>query len=238
MNRMFLSVAWLMLITASSVAQSRFKQNSLEAGFLFGLTFYSGDLTDNPIEINETQPGYGAFVRYGFNQNLALKAHAYAGTISGDDKNSATLQYRSFRFSSSIIEVGLTVEWSPFAQSHYSNTGVHKVRFTPYLYGGIGRTFASVQAEYYGPPELRDQILRVPFPEPDLPTQFWSTPVGIGLRTDLFERVIVGGEVGWRPVFSDAIDGIKQNGNALKGDWYYFTGLTVSFLLTDPQRFK
>ncbi|HND90131.1 MAG TPA: DUF6089 family protein, partial [Saprospiraceae bacterium] len=219
-------------------AQSRLKQNSLEAGFLFGITLYSGDLTDDPVEVKETHPGYGAFVRYGFNRNLALKGHVYAGTISGDDRNSATLQNRNLRFSSSVVELGLTAEWAPFNPPHYNSTGVHKVRFMPYLYGGIGRTFASVQAEYYGPPELRDRILRVPLPEPDLPTQFWMTPVGLGLRADLFERVVLGAEMGWRPVFSDAIDGIKQNGNPLKGDWYYFAGVMVSFVLTDPQRFR
>ena len=230
--------ALLLALCSSASAQSRRKQNSFEAGFLFGLTFYSGDLTDDPIELNETHTGYGAFVRYGFNRNFALRGHVYSGAISGDDRNSATLQYRSFRFSTSIIELGLVGEWSPFAREHYSSTGVHKVRLTPYLFGGVGRTFASTQAEYYGPPDQRDEILRVPFPEPNLPTQFWMTPVGVGLRADLFERVVIGTEVGWRPVFSDAIDGIKQNANPKSGDWYYFAGATVSFVLSDPQRYR
>ncbi len=219
-------------------AQSRRKQNALEVGFLFGLTLYSGDLTDDPIEISETHLGYGAFVRYAFNNHFALKGHVYSGAISGDDRNSSTLAYRSLRFSTSIIELAMVAEWSPFARSGYSMTGVHRVRVTPYLFGGVGNTFARTQAEYYGPPERRNEILRVPFPEQGLPTRFLIVPVGGGIRADLFERIIVGVEAGWRPVFSDAIDGIKQNGNPGSGDWYYFTGATVSFLLSNPDRFR
>ena len=64
------------------------------------------------------------------------------------------------------------------------------------------------------------------------------TPVGLGLRADLFERVVIGTEVGWRPVFSDSIDGIKQNANPNSGDWYYFAGATVSFVLSGAERYR
>jgi hypothetical protein len=58
----------------------------------------------------------------------------------------------------------------------------------------------------------------------------------VGVRADILDRLVLGAEFGWRPVFSDDIDGIRQNGNPAKGDWYYFTGLTISFILSDPER--
>ena len=56
------------------------------------------------------------------------------------------------------------------------------------------------------------------------------------MRADIFERLVIGLEGGWRPVFSDDLDGIRRNGNPGKGDWYYFAGVTVSFILSDPKR--
>lgn len=227
---------FLLSIGSGVSAQVRQKQSSFEVGFLFGVTLYSGDLTAKPVVIKETQPGYGAFLRYSFNHHLALKAHVYSGSISGDDRHAASLRARSFRFSSSIIELAMVGEWSPFARGGFSSTGERHFHLTPYLFGGIGRTFVSTRAEYYGPPERRDEFVKVPFPEPGLPTQFMMVPIGGGLKLDLFERVTIGGEIGWRPVFSDAIDGIKQNANPGSGDWYYFGGVTVSFILSDPKR--
>lgn len=237
MQKLFV-ISALALLAFSADAQGRRKKNYLEAGCLLGATNYSGDLSgDHPIAINETQPGFGMFVRYGFNEKFSFRLHGYAGSISGDDANSKTLKERGFRFGTNIVELAGAFEWAPFAKEPYSNLGVQNVQFTPYVFVGAGATFANTNPEYYGPVDKRDAYLRVPFPEPGLPNTFFMVPTGVGLRTNFFDRVILGGEVGWRPVFSDAIDGIKENANPKKGDWYYFGGLTISFLLSNPSRF-
>jgi hypothetical protein len=43
---------------------------------------------------------------------------------------------------------------------------------------------------------------------------------------------VLGLDVGWRPVFSDGLDGVKINGNPNQSDWYYFVGITTSFIIT------
>jgi hypothetical protein len=237
MQKLFL-ISTLLLCVLSLDAQIHRKRNYLEAGCLLGATNYSGDISgDLPIVLSETQPGFGVFVRYGFNEKFSFRAHVYSGSISGDDRNSKLLKDRAFRFGTNIVELAGAIEWAPFARESYTSMGVHKVRFTPYLFIGAGTTFANTTAEYYGSLENRETYLKVPFPEPGLPSQFFMVPTGVGLRTNFFEKVIIGGEVGWRPVFSDAIDGIKQNANPNKGDWYYFGGITISFLLSNPERF-
>jgi hypothetical protein len=145
------------------------------------------------------------------------------------------LSYRSLRFSSSIVELGTVAEWKFLGRERYSGTGIHNFFVTPYLFAGIGFTFADVKTEYYGDPNSEfapDPSL----PEEGLKNKFLLAPMGFGLRADIFERLVLGVEGGWRPVFSDDLDGIRYNGNADKGDWYYFAGVTVSFILSDPKR--
>lgn len=225
------SLCILSLSTAFSQRNSYF-----EAGFLFGLTNYSGDIAASAIEISETQPGYGVYFRYHFSKSLSTKVHVYSGSISGDDSHSPTLNVRKLKFSTSIVELGGSVEWKLFGQERYSSTGIHNFFLTPYLFIGLGVAITDPKAEYYGDPGLAEQYLRAPLPEEGLQKNFILAPMGVGLRADVLDRLVIGLEGGWRPVFSDDLDGIHTNGNPNKGDWYYFAGITVSFILSDPQR--
>ncbi len=238
MKHLLLSIFLLSTLIVEGQTRSRSapKGNYLEAGFLFGLTSYSGDLTVNAVDISEIHPGYGAYLRYHFNGHLAARFHVYSGAISGDDSDFIPEYVRKIRFSSSIVELGIAGEWFLFSNSRYSNTGLYHFSFTPYLFAGIGATFANAEAEYYGPPDLRNEKLRVPFPEDGLDNKFLVVPVGAGLRADVAERLVIGLEAGFRPVFSDDLDGIHYNGNPKYGDWYYFGGITVSFVLGSPNK--
>ena len=60
--------------------------------------------------------------------------------------------------------------------------------------------------------------------------------VGAGVRADISEFFVIGLEVGWRPVFSDDLDGVRYNGNPESGDWYYFAGLTTSFIISNNKK--
>lgn len=223
-------------LSTAALAQTHTSYSYFEVGFLFGLTNYSGDIASSAIELSETQPGYGVYFRYHFSKNFSAKAHVYSGSISGDDSHSKTLKERSFRFSTSIVELGGVVEWKLFGRERYSSTGIHNFFITPYVFAGLGLSLADPKAEYYGDPALSEQYLRVPLPEENLKNKFLLVPMGIGLRADVMDRLVIGLEGGWRPVFSDDLDGIHSNGNPGKGDWYYFAGVTVSFILSDPQR--
>jgi hypothetical protein len=225
-------VILLLLLSTFASAQRRSNHRHLEVGFLFGLTNYSGDIAEKRIEFAETQPGYGAFLRYQITPKFSVKAHMYSGSISGDDKNSATRQERNFRFSTSITELGAVAEWHILGKSRFNSTGIRNVNLSPYLFFGLGATFASAEAEYYGPPDRRNEFLRVPFPEDGLKSRFLLAPMGIGFKADIFDRFSFGVDLGWRPVFSDDLDGVHYNGNPKKGDWYYFLGLTASFIVS------
>jgi hypothetical protein len=208
------------------------RNSYFEIGFLFGLTNYSGDLAESFIELSETQPGYGLYYRHHFSRHVSAKLHVYSGSISGDDANSPVLQSRKMRFSSSVIEIGGVLEWKPLGQERYSGTGIHNFFVTPYVFAGLGATLSDAKAEYYGEPGPQAPSL----PEEGLRKNFLLAPVGVGVRADIFDRLVIGVEGGWRPVFSDDLDGVRRNGNPDKGDWYYFAGVTVSFIMSDPKR--
>ena len=229
-------LALFLLLPALHVSAQWQRQQSRywEAGVMLGVTSYSGDITAKRIDIQEIRPGYGAFVRYHLDPHFAWKTHVYGGTISGDDKYSTVKAPRSFKFGTSIFEVATTLEWHLFGRDRYTGTGLHNFFITPYAYAGVGITFADISAEYYGPPERRDDFLVVPIPEEGLKNKFVLVPVGGGIRADFYERFIFGVEGGIRPVFSDDIDGVSKNGNPKRNDWYYFFGATISYVLNGP----
>jgi hypothetical protein len=222
---------FILLVPAVALAQRKETRNFLEVGAMLGLTSYSGDLVTGPVELNETQLGYGIFGRYHFTNKISAKVHVYSGSITGDDANSKSLQTRSIRFSTSILELGAVGEYKFLGRDRISETGLHVFHFTPYVFAGAAFVIADPEAEYYGPPERAPEL-----PEPGLTKNFISTPVGIGLRVDYADRYILGAEGGWRPVYNDGLDGVSINGNPDNNDWYYFLGLTFSFVVNNPRK--
>ncbi|MFZ4634451.1 MAG: DUF6089 family protein [Saprospiraceae bacterium] len=239
MNRILLFFLLISVALCTRVeAQHRYKRNThyLEAGIMLGGTQYSGDVAENDLEFNQTQFGFGGFVRYHILHEVFLKGQVYSGNISGDDKNSPTLNRRKFRFFTPILETSLVLEYAPWALEHVTKTGIHSRYISPYFFIGAGSVTATrIETEYYGPDSEEDMWIREPFPEEGVTKRtFFTMPVGFGLRVDQLERFTFGAEFGWRPVFSDKLDGVSINGNPDENDWYYFFGLTASYFINQP----
>lgn len=225
---------------ASVFAQSKYKpaQRYWELGFLWGLTNYSGDLTDQPIQLAETGIGYGAQARCQLSPKFALRASMFYGAISGDDAHAKDpeVRQRSLRFGTDILELGLCGEWHMWGKPRFSSLGEHHFSLSPYAYLGLGAAFCGPKTEYYGAPEDRDKFIRAPLPETAARQQFLLAPMGMGIRADLNEGLTIGLEGGWRPVFSDNLDGVRLNGNPASNDWYYFGGVSLAFVLGSSQK--
>ena len=100
------------------------------------------------------------------------------------------------------------------------------------MFGGLGVTFANAEADFYTNPDLLNDYIK----DPDefnvtQRNRFLLAPVGVGLRADIRDHLVIGIEGGLRPVFSDKLDGIENNANPESGDWYYFAGVTISFVM-------
>ncbi len=203
-----------------------FSQERLEAGFFAGIANYQGDLVENDIQLGETKIALGGILRYHLSTKFNIRGSAYFGSIAGDDKNSEELAARMFRFKSDVLELGLMGEWKIMGRERYNSVGVFMPHFTPYLLGGIAYTHAPNETECYDP---ACQGADNPFPEAGDKTAFISFPIGAGLKYDIFEFFTIGGEFGFRALFSDYLDGVSENGRSDKNDWYFFSGLTATF---------
>jgi OmpA-OmpF porin, OOP family len=212
--------------------------STIEAGFLFGFNNYSGDVAQSRVVLGETRFGYGAFVRYQLNNYFAARVHLYSGNISGDDKNNKSLAFRKFKFAANVLEFAGAGEWHFLGDNRVSQSGLLSVRLSPYVFLGVGMAVSEPTTECYGDKADCATNTVIAFPEPNLQRQYLITPGGFGLKAFISERLYMGGEIGWRPVYSDFLDGIKVNGNPKRGDWYYFLGLSLSYVLNDPNKFR
>jgi len=233
----------LLLLTAlpfclfAQTRQARKSSHYMELGMMLGATQYSGDLAERDLELSQTEVGFGFFYRYHIHEQFFAKGQVYFGYISGDDANSPDLFERKFSFFSPLWEVAAVVEYAPLAKERVTKTGINNFFLSPYLFAGIGGAFTRAEPEYYGSIADADKYLKTPLPEEDIIRRsFFTFPMGAGIRYDYSERFVFGAEGGFRPVFSDKLDGISINGNPDKNDWYYFVGITASFVINQPYR--
>ncbi|MBC7777697.1 MAG: hypothetical protein H7246_19840 [Phycisphaerae bacterium] len=233
MRSSLLLLCFILATKLSSQTESILKTHYLEGGILLGISNYSGDLSEKRIHLSESKLAYGGFVRYFLSSHFALRAHFFAGSISGEDANAEALlqQQRSFRFKTDLREFGLVGEYHVFGRGESAGIKRDNYLLSPYLYLGIGGTFTRKKVEYYGAPEDRSEFVLVPLPEGGQREQFLVFPMGVGVLADLTKDVVLGLEVGWRPSVSDQLDGVSLNGNPDKKDWYYFGGVTLTFIL-------
>ena len=130
-----------------------------------------------------------------------------------------------------LLELSAVLEYAPL---HFGteSTGGNQFYFFPYLFVGAGGAYVHPKVEYYGPSDGVATYIKTAFPEEGKAQRtLLCTPVGIGMRLNINRRVTVGFEGGWRPVYSDLLDGVSQNGNPEANDWYYFGGITASYYL-------
>jgi hypothetical protein len=212
------------LITQNAFAQGGgFRAAKVtEIGVSLTLFHYSGDLAEKRIVLGEGQFGFGFQVRQQLSNQFYLLGSAGFGRISGDDVNNNALASRRYRFFSTIREFALQGEFHAFATPF--ELGATGAKLSPYVFAGGGLVLVNPKAEFYGNGPN-------PFPEKDIKKQMFCTPVGIGARADVYEKVGVFGAIGWRPVFSDYLDGVSTNGNPNNPDWYTCFQLGFSFMI-------
>jgi len=214
-------------------AQAGFpNQHFVELGLMLGFANHSGDIAQQDIELSQSRPAFGAFARYHVSESFILKGQFNAGRIYGDDKHSDDRGPRQFRVKGPLFELSAVLEYAPLNFGFESTSG-SQFYFFPYLFAGLGGAYVRPKVEYYGPPEGVTTYIKTPFPEEEKAQRtLLCTPIGGGLRVNINRRVTLGIEGGWRPVYSDLLDGVSKNGNPEANDWYYFGGVTASYYIS------
>lgn len=201
-----------------------------EFGFFVGLANYNGEL--NPEKFMTTDAGglhFAALYRYNLNKRYALKGMLGLGSLKGNDAI-ADLEFgqqRIAEFESQLLEFTGQIEFN-FMEYELGNPSYP---FSPYIFVGFS-TFR------YNPETLQDGSVIRPSDDP-----IWSVavPFGVGFKLNLFGRLGMSAEWGFRKTFVDDIDGLPnqnkrrlsyENGKDYDNDWYSIVGISLNYRLT------
>ena len=198
------------------------KAQFLEFGGGIGASNYTGDLNSSPRLLQSKLAGT-AIYRMNFSDVLSVRFSATAGNISGNDENPVDVlgELRDQSFNHLIIEGSMAFEY------HFLSYRSEKERnkFAPYAMLGFGfANVRNVERTYQDFNNLQPVV-----------------PMGGGVKYLLSKRLTLTGELGARRTFFDYLDGISDNditikssyqfGNPNDQDWYFFSTLTLTYVL-------
>jgi hypothetical protein len=235
----FSSLVSALLITSSAlVAQNTasttnaLKKSPNEVGILLGISNYAGDIVkEGNYDWGASCFNVGAYYRLYSSNNLSWRFSLNQGRLKGDDLDWPGTDRigRGFNFATSLTEVAARTEFDFFNHQRLNSEGFRK-RFSVYVYAGAGLSFINPQTNFNNRLGASFSKLIAEDKENHRNVVF-TIPFGGGVKFDLNERWILGGEFGLNPVFNDYLDGISMSANPRYNDWYSIGGLTLSYRL-------
>ncbi len=185
----------MVLPTTTLTAQTE-PEYCMEIGVGVGMINYEGDFNGNIFKC--AQPSAALMYRYLFNPHSAIRAALDYGQMKGSSM-SATTAYPDYgtptypdpevyTFNNLLLDLNLTYEYNfwPYGTGH-DYRGAK--RFTPYVFAGIGLTYAKID-------------------EGSVVTM--NIPIGIGVKYKVGKRVNLNLEWLIHPTLSDKLDGVKD----------------------------
>lgn len=204
-------------------------QNTSELGFGLGATNYRGEISPQ-YQLQNNRPAATAFYRKDVTVPITLRGGLMAGLLRAADDNVSgvkgsvppLLGYRQANTKGWLAEASAIVEYN-FLNYHRRTDKVH---FTPYLFAGLALFYANTTTV------TNNGALAGLFNRQG--SQFgFAVPAGAGLKYALSEHLNLGLETGVRKAFTDQLDYLGDQTpllvNAHDQDWYYFTGLSLSY---------
>ncbi len=219
-----------------------------EGGLSLGLTAYSGDLE---FAFSETRLIGGLFVRRSFGNYFGMNISLAQGVLRGSDSHSTSITWRvarNFAFKSPITEIAVRGEYhflgitrkvsslssgaSVMDEVSQQNFRMRARRISPFIYLGGGLAVVSPKTNF------NDKLLPNPTTagfriNADKSSSHAKAhvivPFGGGLRIPFVNhQTNLTIEGGFRPTFSDEIDGISVSGNPDINDWYFVGSVGLS----------
>lgn len=218
-------VGLLFFFLFAMVGTIKAQLTDVEVGGFLGGAVYQGDLSDQLFDPAGAVFGYTG--RYKYYYTLNFRANLLLSRLKGSDKGAS----RNFSFTTTMIELSGMAELEPLGRWRELGNGTKKLKFSPYLLGGLGFLLAHPKATFgtVTNPALQDQI--------NQDSQKGKTklllviPIGAGVRYDLNREWMIGAEAAVRYPFTDYLDGISRAANPKAGDWYWFYGVTAMYLI-------
>jgi hypothetical protein len=210
MTRILFLLLFFPLALFGQSTNHRFKS---ELGFMFGGSYYIGDLNQFNHFKNTKMAG-GLVYRYNVHSRLSLRGNFTYGTVEASDADSKRDLYvnRNLSFQSEIFELagGLEFNYFPFQLGHDRYKG------TAYILTEIGFFRMNPMAEWNGelvelqPLGTEGQGSALSSKKNYRLTQF-TIPLGVGFKLSLGKKASLTAEYGIRKTFTDYLDDVGSN---------------------------
>jgi hypothetical protein len=192
----------------------------LEFGGGGGVLNYSGDLIRG-YKITNVRPAFSIHHRMNFSKEVSIKWALTSGVLIGSEAPvDAFSQQRDFNFSLNVAEVSSVIEYHFLDYKHDKSP----IKWSPYAFGGAGFV----------------RLTNLENPKEDFNRIQMVIPFGLGFKQLIGKRFSLDTELGVRKTFFDLLDNISegdlsvkdyQYGNPNDNDWYYYFGVSLSFIL-------
>jgi len=204
-------------------AEAQLSQKS-EIGFGLGVFNYTGDIV-RTYNITTSKPAATVFYRANISRVISFRTSLTGGQLAASDRHnpidSAAIK-RNASFNIFLIEASAAFEY------HFLDwrDDRKRLRFTPYLFAGIG--LFGISGNTNKPAPYSNVQLSIPF--------------GGGVKYVLNPKYYISFEFGVRKTFFDYLDNISgpisrvknyQYGNPNDYDNYFFTGITLTYTFYD-----
>lgn len=206
-----------------------------EIGIGVGATNYAGELAPT-YQLENHRLGAEIFYRYNVSNAVSLRGNLMAGQLVGEDdeKFDAFSQRRNLAFDIYFVEAAALFEYNflDFKRaSSRKKPSKSEQRFSPFFFAGVGMFWR-------GSDNVTREI-------PDYSKFQPVIPFGIGIKHRLTPYLMLGAEAGARKTFFDYIDNVGdmlpaendniaknyQYGNPQQKDWYFFSGITLTYTI-------
>ena len=206
-------------------------QHTSEVGIGIGATNYKGEISPQ-LQWQNSRPAFTVFYRYDVSSPVTLRGAFTAGGLRANDSNVEGVNgtppplqaYRQASLRGSVYELSGVMEYN-FLDYHLRR---EKGRFhvSPYLFLGVAGYYVSTTTE------TQNQALKSAFNQDGSKVGI-AIPAGAGLKVALSSHLNLGLEMGVRKTFTDELDHLGTQDplyvNAHDQDWYYYSGLSVSY---------
>jgi opacity protein-like surface antigen len=204
-------------------------QNTSEVGLGVGALNYKGEVSPQ-FQWQNSRPALTVFYRKDVSAPVTLRGGFTAGFLRADDGNVKGVNggvpplqaTRQTNMKGSLLEASAVLEYNFL---DYHNRGDH-VHFTPYGFIGLAGYYASTSSQTLNP-DLRADFNR------SGNMLGLAVPVGVGFKYALSQFINLGLEIGARKTFTDRLDHLYDQTPLLVNphdqDWYYYTGLSISY---------
>jgi hypothetical protein len=213
----FVLLALLMSLANESMAQRKKIRYALDYGFGLGLSNYLGEMGGKAktrrdfiwdMKLSETRWCMGGFIRYRFNDWVAVHGSINYGRIEGDDALSTNRgrRGRNLHFRNDMLEMAVRGDLYLYNVNDVGHTGRYRLDFRSYVFAGIGATLhgpkAVYNAEWVKLRPLQTEGVSYGKITPVI-------PYGLGFYFTQRRKYRFGFEMGWRMTFTDYLDDVS-----------------------------